>query len=46
MWFVRSNAAVVDPTKQTLLINLLSNSPEMTIAGTNVDLELVQTPLR
>jgi hypothetical protein len=24
----------------------LTNSPEMTIAGTNVDFELVQTPLR
>jgi hypothetical protein len=37
---------VVDPPKHILLINLLTNSPKMTIAGANVDLELVQAPLR
>jgi hypothetical protein len=37
---------VVDPPKQILLINLLTNSAEMTIAGANVDLELVQASLR
>ena len=32
--------------KQILLINLLTNLPEMTIAGDNVDPELVQAPRR
>jgi Mg2+-importing ATPase len=32
--------------KQILLINLLTDCPEMTIAGDNVDLELVQAPRR
>jgi P-type Mg2+ transporter len=32
--------------KQILLINLLTDFPEMTIAGDNVDLELVQAPRR
>jgi hypothetical protein len=35
---------VVDSPKQILLINLPTDSPEMTIAGVNLDLELVQAP--